>query len=371
MNLLLISGDPYFQNPHSEVSERHRHYARLLQEKGGQKIFILARYSGQKVVEWEDAFLKVRLIPQRFVLPGLFYFFKAARDWAKKDSIDLISAQVPWIDGALALILSKLWKIPWIGQIHFDLFAREWAQEAWPNPLKRWCSRRILAQASQVRVVSPYLQTKMAKEWNVSLTKLRVLPVAAQAWPKKSEQLRRAKRLLFVGRFSAEKNLDFLLDVFEEVLRRDADYELVMVGEGELGAHLKKRGADPRFQQKIFFTGHLQGTSLQEQFAQAQMLLLTSHHEGHGRVIVEAGLAEVPVLAVKSSGPLELIIPGENGDLVEPQDLAGLVQKILFLGSHPELSTAMGQKGHQLMSERFCPQKNAQAWVDYLVECTP
>ena len=47
-----------------------------------------------------------------------------------------------------------------------------------------------------------------------------------------------------VGRFMAQKNHTFLVDVFAEVLKIDSQAHLVLLGDGELMDEIKRKAAD-------------------------------------------------------------------------------------------------------------------------------
>ena len=75
--------------------------------------------------------------------------------------------------------------------------------------------------------------------------------------------------------------------------------------------------------------------------------------EPFGLITIEAGASRRPVVATRDGGVPEVIQHGENGFLVEREDLAGLVQYTALLTSDRELRQRMGQRARELVEERF------------------
>ncbi len=78
--------------------------------------------------------------------------------------------------------------------------------------------------------------------------------------------------------------------------------------------------------------------------------------EPFGLVTIEAGACRRPVVATRDGGLPEIIRHGENGFLVEREDLAGLVRYTSMLVDDPELRQRMGQRARQIVEERFTEQ---------------
>ena len=75
--------------------------------------------------------------------------------------------------------------------------------------------------------------------------------------------------------------------------------------------------------------GFLPTAELQAQLGACRALLNTPKwNEAYGNVVVEAMACGVPVVAYRRGGPGELVQPGLNGLLVEPDDVAGLVAAV-------------------------------------------
>ncbi|MGA7933935.1 MAG: glycosyltransferase, partial [Kovacikia sp.] len=88
--------------------------------------------------------------------------------------------------------------------------------------------------------------------------------------------------------------------------------------------------------------------------SQCHLIIHTSTApEPFGRVIVEAMLCGVPVIAAAAGGAAELVEPGETGWLVPPGDAQKLAELIHHCYAHPEQSAAIAHQAQQVASKRF------------------
>lgn len=75
--------------------------------------------------------------------------------------------------------------------------------------------------------------------------------------------------------------------------------------------------------------------------------------EPFGLINIEAGAARKPMVSTRDGGIPEIIRHGENGFLVEREDLAGLVHYTTLLAGDDKLRHQMGQRARQIVEESF------------------
>jgi len=112
--------------------------------------------------------------------------------------------------------------------------------------------------------------------------------------------------------FNAIESIDILFKTNPEI---DARY--VIIGEGELKEKLQKFITEKGLESKVFLTGFMDNAS--KYLKAFDVFMLPSFSEAFGYVIVEAGMAEVPVIASNVGGIPETVIP-ECGILIAPRD---------------------------------------------------
>ncbi len=115
--------------------------------------------------------------------------------------------------------------------------------------------------------------------------------------------------LLHVGLFNEQKNHDFLIDVFAEVLKKDPNCELRLIGQGELMPKIKEKVEHLGIADKVVFAGVT--LTPEREYNGADVFVLPSLHEGLVLVAMEAQCSGLPcvvsdrVLAVGLSDDFE------------------------------------------------------------------
>lgn len=110
-----------------------------------------------------------------------------------------------------------------------------------------------------------------------------------------------------VGRFFRQKNHDFLIDIFAEVLRRRPESRLVLVGEGPLRPAIEEKAARLELTAKVIFAG-VRPDVPRLMKGLMDSVVLPSHHEGLPLVLLEAQAAGLPcVYADNITGEVDVL----------------------------------------------------------------
>jgi glycosyltransferase involved in cell wall biosynthesis len=121
----------------------------------------------------------------------------------------------------------------------------------------------------------------------------------------------------YVGLIAEHKGTLELVRAMQAVEAR-----LVVAGDGD-GAYAEQVRAEAG--EDAVFLGRVDAGALMPWF---DMLAVPSHREAFGTVAAEALAAGTPVVATRSGGIEEYVVPGRNGDLVPPGDVEGLANAI-------------------------------------------
>lgn len=128
-------------------------------------------------------------------------------------------------------------------------------------------------------------------------------------------------KFLFVGRFIPEKNLEWLIEVFEQ----HKDIELSIIGFGVLENDLKKRIRTDN----IKFIGAINNEELSNYYRKADVFILPSKSETWGLVVEEALNNGTPVMTSHMVGCADdLIIPGKTGVVFELNNKSDFESKL-------------------------------------------
>jgi glycosyltransferase involved in cell wall biosynthesis len=124
--------------------------------------------------------------------------------------------------------------------------------------------------------------------------------------------------LLYVGRLSAEKEIEQIAPVMEAI----PEARLALVGDGP-----QRQALENHFQETpTHFVGYLQGLELASAFASADAFIFPSRTETLGLVLLEAMAAGCPVVAAGTGGITDIVQDGVNGYLFDPGNENGAIE---------------------------------------------
>lgn len=126
------------------------------------------------------------------------------------------------------------------------------------------------------------------------------------------------------------------------------------VDSGSFVEELKREIAQSGLTDRVHFLGGLNVDELRDWYAASAVVAFpTYHHEGLGRVIVEAQALNTPVVAYATGGVAEGIVDGETGYLLPTGDVQGLTARLRELLASPALREKMGAAGRRAAETRF------------------
>ncbi|MDB5349550.1 MAG: glycosyltransferase [Planctomycetota bacterium] len=128
-----------------------------------------------------------------------------------------------------------------------------------------------------------------------------------------------------VSRIAVEKNVAYLGESLERVASLRPNARVLIVGDGPARPDLEAKLAGV-----ARFVGYRTGDDLADHYAAADLFAFASLTETFGNVILEAMASGLPVVAVRSGGPGEIIQPGETGLLVAPDAPASVFADALI-----------------------------------------
>ena len=174
-------------------------------------------------------------------------------------------------------------------------------------------------------------------------------------------------KLVSVGRLSEQKGQLLLVDAVAELAESGAQFELVLVGDGEMRPEVEARLREKGIADRVTITGWASGEEVRRHLLEARALILPSFAEGLPVVIMEALALGRPVLTTYIAGIPELVGDGECGWLVPAGDRPKLVEALKKVLDTPvdELS-AMGAEGQRRVREFHDASKNALSLLDAL-----
>jgi glycosyltransferase involved in cell wall biosynthesis len=164
-----------------------------------------------------------------------------------------------------------------------------------------------------------------------------------------------APLIVNVGRFSLQKNQEFLIRLIEANER----LHLLLVGDGELREHLHGLTLQLEVTDRVHFTGEVKPDEVSSLIASSDIFVLPSLFEAVGMVVLEAMVLGVPVLSNDIPSSHEFI--GEDGIIVDIASPRRWLAAIEILLGQPGTVTEMVARA-KLKAQRFTVSRMADAY---------
>lgn len=251
--------------------------------------------------------------------PSLPMLHVAARNWVSGDIAALRRAQ--WLAGLTLRLLRR----PGITWIAISTRIRTYMAEhgvpseqivVLPNGIEPSSYANVAAQVERVR----------------------------EAWPQEAA-------VLAVARFTYQKGLDILLHAWARISGLMPCARLLLVGGGTLLPQLDAMARALGVSASVRFTDLV--SDVRPFLAEAQVFVLPSRFEGMPNALLEAMAAGLPCVATRVSGSEDLIVDGESGLLVPPEDPAALAEALLTLMTNPERARKLGRAARERIENHF------------------
>lgn len=288
----MISTDRQILAPESSVSMRMKEYGELV--NGLHVILLSDRKHYLKETRLSD---KVVITPtnslNKFIRP-----IDAVNIGLKIDC-NIVTTQDPFECGWVGARLKKAKGISLEVQLHTDMFSSQF--NGLFNFVRKFISKSVIKQADSVRVVTQSLSKEIIDRYNINTSKVNVLPIFVDRKNIDDEttfdlhdKYGFRTVILSVARLEPEKNMMLAIKAFANIVSSSPHTGFVIVGSGSEEYKLREFVSSLNLEKNVVFVGWQ--NKLSSYYKTADIYLQTSHFEGYGLSLVEAGLNGLPVV---------------------------------------------------------------------------
>jgi glycosyltransferase involved in cell wall biosynthesis len=146
------------------------------------------------------------------------------------------------------------------------------------------------------------------------------------------------------------------VDIFLRALAKlPAGIKGVIVGDGELRSAYMDMAQKLGLSERLTFAGRVSDQELPDYYRLADVTVLPSitMGEAFGMVLIESMACGTPVIASNLPGVRTVVSDGQDGFLVQPMDVDGLVEKLRSLLEDSNVGKEMGQRGRIKVEENY------------------
>ncbi|MCZ8016503.1 MAG: glycosyltransferase [Limnobacter sp.] len=311
---------------------------------------------------------KVSPIKDLAALTKLVLFFR-------KEKFDMVHSVNPKA-GLLAIVASWLVRVP----VRAHIFQGEvWAnkQGLWRFILKN-LDRLVSLCATNLTVVSQSERRILIAEKVIGASKSRVLGNGSiggvdlsrfKPEPKIRSELRNRFGYedqhvvyMYLGRLTGEKGLHELAQAFDTVASLHPEARLHLVGPDEDNIQQSYVGLIDRHPGRIQIAPF--SKTPYHDLQVADVLVLPSHREGFGVVIIEAAALGVPAIGSRIYGISDALVEGQTGLMFQPKDHNDLA-KVMVEMLDPQLRNSLGEAARRRVQEQFDQHMVIAAFMEY------
>jgi sugar transferase (PEP-CTERM/EpsH1 system associated) len=215
--------------------------------------------------------------------------------------------------------------------------------------------RLMWSRTQQVTAVARPLADRMADLVGYSRKRIQVIPngvdtVRFSPRPQERNEARRHFGLpqsnLVVGmvaRMVPVKNHRGVLDAVADLVEAGMPITLALAGDGPLLGELQRIAGELGLQGRVRFLGDVANV---DRFLESlDLFVLNSLSEGMSNTVLEAMACGLPVVATTVGANTDLVVEGQTGLLIPPNDCAALRHAIAVLAADSPLRESMGNQG--------------------------
>ena len=173
-------------------------------------------------------------------------------------------------------------------------------------------------------------------------------------------------RAVFIGALQPYKNVDGIVAVWRRVVAAEPGAVLHVIGDGPQADAIEALQRD--HPGNVEWSRSLRAPEVAAALDRAQFLFLPSRREGLGRVVIEALARGRPVVASRTGGIPDLVRDGENGELYDPDDHAGMAAAIVALLQQKERLAALASAARPSVEAWFWTPDEYASRVRALVD---
>lgn len=159
--------------------------------------------------------------------------------------------------------------------------------------------------------------------------------------------------IINVSRFSQEKGILYLLDMYKNFLKEYniSDSKLVLVGSGELEDIVLKKIDDLKIADMVVLTGYMLNPEIA--ISESDLYINSSSNENFSFSIIEAMKHALPIIATNVGGNPELVNDSINNGFLIDFGSENMVHEIYKIYSDSNLASTLGQNSRKYVEDNL------------------
>ena len=292
-------------------------------------------------------------------------------------NLDIIHIHTPFTMGYIGQRIGKKNKIPMIHTYHtyfekyvhyFPLLPEKWVYKYAKRESERFCN-----ECTQIIVPSNEMNERLSA-YNIK-PPIHVIPSGIHPIKPTATEISNFKKkytinsdpyCVFIGRIGYEKNIYFLIDAFELLLKKMPRLNLLIIGDGPEYTNLNEIIHQKELSKNIKLTGYLNKTDVFCALNVSKLMLFPSKTETQGLTVVESILTGTPVIGLNEMG-VKNVIGNNAGGILTKETLTDYCDAALSLLENQRLYDEFSKKAIERGKE-FTIEKSGKQLEDLFLQ---
>ena len=307
-------------------------------EKKGHTVYVVTANLTSSKYEYEE---KERVLRIPGIPTGIYdsrltsiYPIKAINK-IKSWDLEVIHSQTEFAIGTFARLFAKQYNIPivhtyhtmyedyvhYITKGHFDKSSKKLVEYL----TKFYCDKTI----NELIVPTKKAYDLFKEKYNVKRN-IHIVPtgIEVERFYKEKIDIKKIRELkkkynfskrdfiaIFVGRIAEEKNVPFLIEVTENIIKEKPNFKLLIIGDGPDKENYENMVKERNLEKNIIFTGKVAWEAIPIYYQLGDVFVSASQSETQGLTIIEAMAASLPALCIDDESFRNTVIDDLNGYL--------------------------------------------------------
>ncbi|MDQ0233624.1 glycosyltransferase family 4 protein [Metabacillus malikii] len=245
-----------------------------------------------------------------------------------------------WLTGISGIEIKKMAGKPLLATIHSTEKERKLGE---CSPLIEKITKyenKLISQADYIIVCSHYMKDLIeSRHDNIEVIPNGVIPANYKITINQISHIKKLQLqkpyLLAMGRLVKEKGFHLLIEAYADLANEYIDYKLIIAGDGPYYNQLVQLTKDLHIQDRVMFTGFVNGTERNILLNNCKLLVVPSLYEPFGIISLEGMAVSKPVMAFNVGG-LSEVLSENKGILINDLSKYALNEKLKDFLKNPD-----------------------------------
>lgn len=293
-----------------------------------------------------------------FVMKGLHLISRLT----KKKEYDIIQFFFSVPTGLLKYGIRN--KIPYVCSLRgIDVPSRRKDKYAFLRDALNWVNKDIVKNAAAVTALSGELAGWFHAAYQDIPVKVIPNGLDCRLFTRKKTYSDRVRKFVTVARLIECKNIELSMRAFKRVHDMYPDITLDIIGEGYLHERLDRVIEEEGMSEYIRLMGYVEADRIAAVLCEYDVFYLLTVADSFGQVFIEAMACGLPVICADIGGPKEIVVDGETGIKVVPDDVENAVGALEYAIQNSDKMRKYGENGYKRAVEEYSIESVAKRHI--------